>query len=346
MYSVYLSGYATVRVTTGATISDESSIQTFTSITSNSAGQASTVVSIIVITAAPDSSSSSSTAVPTLAAAVASQDHTPAIIGGTLAGVAGGVIAAGLICYLLYRHHKNKALNKRTGVSSPPNSPIQKPGFKHVADAELDTHPNTVVELPTSSDPGELDATPTASPNPNNRVSAITTGENARWSAVSSLSPPRVHSLAPAASLQAISQQHYGPGQQSYLLAPGDTHRLYRPPSGTLPAIQISRSEMSLPLRHEPTTDGAQGGALRDDEAAQTVQSGEESPFLQQAHPTNQAKVVSKIEHTTHEVDDRKSANESIPTSESVNMNEGSPVPTSRSKKPSSYAPQTKRNSW
>ena len=345
MYSVYLSGYATVRVTTGATISDESSIQTFTSITSNSAGQASTVVSIIVITAAPDSSSSSSTAVPTLAEAVASQDHTPAIIGETLAGVAGGVIAAGLICYLLYRRHKNKALNKSTGVSFPPDSPIHKPGFKHVADAELDTHPNTVVELPTSSDPGELDATPTASPNPNNRVSAITTGENARWSAVSSLTPHRVHSLAPAASVQAISQQHYGPEQQSYLLAPGDTHLLCRPSSGTLPAIQISRSEMTLPLRREPNTDGAQGGALRGDEVAQTVQSGEETPTLQQAHPTNQAKAVSKVEHTTHGADDRKSADESIPTSESVNMNEGSQAPASTSKKPSPHVSQ-KRNSW
>lgn len=345
MYSVYLSGYATVRVTTGATIPDESSIQTFTSITSNSAGQASTVVSIIVITAAPDSPSSSSTAVPTPAAAFASKDHTPAIIGGTLAGVAGGVIAAGLICYLLYRHHKNKTLNTSAGVSFSPDSPIHKPGFKHVADAELDTHPNTVVELPTSSDPGELDAIPTASANLNNRVSAITTGGNARWSAVSSLSPPRIHSLAPAASLQAISQQHYGPGQQTYLLAPGDTHRLCRPSSGTLPAIQISRSEMTLPLRREPNTDGAQGGALRDDEAAQTVQSGEETPTLQQANPTNQAKVVSKVAQTTHEVDNRRSADESIPTSESVNMNEGSQAPTNTSKKPSPPVSQ-KRNSW
>lgn len=171
----------------------------------------------------------SSTAVPAPAAVSASKDHTPAIIGGTIAGVAAGVIAACFICCLLYRRHKQKTLNKTTGVSFPPDSPINKPGFKHVADAELNTHPNMVVELPTSRDPGELDATPTSSPNLINRVSAITTGDNARWSAVSSLSPPRVHSLAPAAgvtpmaaSLQAVSQQHYGSGQRSYLLAPGD----------------------------------------------------------------------------------------------------------------------------
>ena len=158
-----------------ATIPGESSTQTFTSITSTSAGQASTVVSIIVITAAPGSPTSSSKTVS------ANSIRTPAIIGGTFGGVAAGVIAAGLICYLLYRRHNKKALKKTTGVCFPPDSPIHEPGFKHVADAELDTHPNTVVEMPTSSDPGEL-----ASPTPNNRVSAITTGENARWSAVSS----------------------------------------------------------------------------------------------------------------------------------------------------------------
>lgn len=180
MCSGYLSGYATVRVTTSATNPDEPATQTLTSVTSDSAGQASTVVSIIVITAAPDSPTSSSTAVPTPVTGYASRDHTPAIIGGTIAGVAAGVVAACFICYLLYRRHKNKALNKNTDVSFPPDPPINKPGFKHVADAELDTHPNMVVELPTSSEPGELDATPTSSPNLNNRVSAMTTGENAR----------------------------------------------------------------------------------------------------------------------------------------------------------------------
>ena len=319
MCSGYLSGYATVRVTTGATNSDEPATQTFTSITSNSAGQASTVVSIVVITAAPDSPTSSSTAVPTPAAAYASRDHTPAIIGGTLAGVAAGVIAACFICYLLYRRHKKKSLNKSTGVSFPPDSPLHKPGFKHVADAELDTHPNMVVELPTSSEPGELDATPTSYSNLNNRVSAMTTGDNARWSAVSSLSPPRVHSPAPAASvtpmaasLQAVSQQHYDSGQQSYLLAPGNTHHLHRSPSGPLPTIQVSGSEIPLTPRPGPVAGAEQSGASKDDEGAQRVQSGEsvegvkEAPTPQQTHLPNQGEADSKFERTADEANEGK----------------------------------------
>ena len=208
MYIGHLSGYATVRITTSATDPDEPSTQTFTSITSDSAGQASTVVSIVVITAAPDSPTSSSTAAPTVGSA--NKDHTTVIIGGTLGGVAAGVIAAGLICYILYRRHKQGALNKNTGVSFPPNSPTNKPGFKHVADAELDTHPNMVVELPTSGDPGELDATPAASPNLNNRVSAMTTSDNARWSAVSPC--PRGHPPSVQIALGTASH-HPGVGE-------------------------------------------------------------------------------------------------------------------------------------
>ena len=180
MYANHLSGGATVRVTTGATIPGESPTQTFNSITSNSDGQASTVVSIVVITAAPETPTGSPTA---------SKDHTPAIIGGALAGVAAGVVALEFLCYFFYRRHQKRALHNKTSVSSASGSSIQKPGIKPLADAELDTHPNTIVELPTKSDPNELDATPTASPNPNNRVSAVSTGNNARWSAVSSLSP-------------------------------------------------------------------------------------------------------------------------------------------------------------
>jgi hypothetical protein len=253
MYADHLSGGATVRVTTGATIAGKSPTQTFTSITSNSDGRASTVVSIVVITAAPETPTGSATA---------RKDHTPAIIGGAIAGVAAGMIAVGSLCYFLYRRHQKRALDNNTSVSSAPDPSIHKPETKHLVDAELDTHPNTIVELPTKNDPNELDATTTASPNSNNRVSAVSTGNNARWSAVSSLSPSRIQMSSPAAavtpmaaSTSAVSQQHYGAGQQSYLLVPENTLRLYRPLSGTLPAIQVSGSEISL----TPGPDSAAG---------------------------------------------------------------------------------------
>jgi hypothetical protein len=185
-YADYLSEGATVTVTTSATNSDESSTQTFTSITSNSAGQASTAVSIVVITALPDSPTGSSTAAPTPAAVSTSKDHTATIVGGTLGGVAAGIIAAGLVGYLLHRRHQNKALNRNTGVFFSPDPSFNHTDFRHVAEAELYTHPNTVVELPTNESPGELHATPTSSPDANNRVSAMSTDNN-RWSAVSSL---------------------------------------------------------------------------------------------------------------------------------------------------------------
>lgn len=288
----------------------------------------------------------------------ANKDHTPAVIGGTFGGVAAGVVVAAFIGYLLYRRHKKKALNDDTGVSFPPDSPMDKPGFKHVADAELDTHPNMVVELPTSNDPGELDATPTSSPTPNDRVSAMTSGDIARWSAVTSLSPPRVHNPAPAASitpmaasLQAVSQQHYGPGQQSYLLVPGDIHHLYRSPSGPLPTIQVSGSQISLTSRSGAVVGRGQSEHPRDDEAAQRAQDdekaqgSEDAQTLKQTHPTEQGELGSKVERTANEADDRNDTDESTQTSKNVSMNQGSQAQTSRTNEPSPHALR-KRNSW
>jgi hypothetical protein len=170
----------------------------------------------------------------------------------------------------LYRRHQKRALHRNTGVFFPPDPSINNPDTQPSVEAELHAHPNTIVELPTSNNPGELDATPTSSPNANNRtshvalgndisptaspdlnnrVSAISTDNNARWSAVSSLSSPRTRSPTPAPALQATSQQHYGTGQQSYLLPPETNYRPYRPFSPAPPTIQVSESEIPSILR-------------------------------------------------------------------------------------------------
>ena len=140
-----------------------------------------------------------------------------------------------------------------------------------------------------------------------------------------------------AASLQAVSQQHYGPGQRSYLLAPGDTHRLYRSPSGPLPAIQVSCSEISL----IPMPGGEQSGAPKDSEAAQRGQGVNEAHHPQQAHPPNQGESASKVEFTPHEADDRKNADENIQTNTDTNMSQGSQAQTTKIDNAS-----RKRNSW
>lgn len=148
-----------------------------------------------------------------------------------------------------------------------------------------------------------------------------------------------------AASLQAVSQQHYGAGQQSYLLAPGDTHHLYRSPSGPLPTIQVSGSEMSLTLRPDSTTNGEQTRGPGNIEAAQSVQGGDQPLTTQQAHSTTQSESTSRIEHPANGVNDRKDADENIQPNKTQNMDEGIQALTSRSNKP---APQDlqKRNSW
>lgn len=106
----------------------------------------------------------------------------------------------------------------------------------------------------------ELEATSHLSPNqPSSSVSPLTVNQQARWSAVSSLSPrsDRNTSLGigtpTALGLQAISQQHYGTGQ-SYLYRPvsapegasiGETHyRSYRPPVEPQHAAELAGSEV------------------------------------------------------------------------------------------------------
>jgi hypothetical protein len=286
-YAGYYSGAATVTVTTGATGSEESSTQTFTSITSNSVGQASTVVSVVVITAAPDSPTTSATAAPTPSAVSKSSPHTSTIIGATI-GVTAGAIVAGFICYVFYRRHKKQALYKNSTVFFPPDPPVYKPDERYSTKAELDTYTNSIAELPTNDGPGELDGSPSITSNPTCNTSPMpATSNDARWSAVSSLAPPRVHSPASAAtvtpmaaSLQAVSQQHYGDGQ-NYLLAPGATHRLYRPLSGTLPAIQVSGSENTLTSRCGSVASGEQVGIPRSGDKGEQLQ---EAQNIEGAH--------------------------------------------------------------
>lgn len=192
--------------------------------------------------------------------------------------------------------------------------------------------PQSIVELPTStsSDRGELDATPTASPNPNNRVSATTTGNDARWSAVSSLSPPSVHSSAPAAtvaptaaSLQAVSQQRYGTGQQSYFIAPDNAYLLSRPRSRTLPDIQVSASEISLTPRPGFIAGGDQSGAPKDGEQAQRTRDGGEAQgtiVAEQANATTNQDggVASEVKHVVKEAHAGEKAHESEDANEAA----------------------------
>lgn len=154
-----------------------------------------------------------------------------------------------------------------------------------------------------------------------------------------------------AASLQAVSQQHYGPGQQSYLLVPGDIHHLYRSPSGPLPTIQVSGSQISLTSRSGAVVGREQSEHPRDDEAAQRAQDdekaqgSEEGQIPKQLHPTKQGDLASNVESTANEADDRKDTDESTLTSKNVNINQGSRAQTSRTNKPSPHASR-KRISW
>jgi hypothetical protein len=79
-----------------------------------------------------------------------------------------------------------------------------------------------------------------------------------------------------AATLQVVGQQHYGAGQD-YLFAPGDTHRLSRPLSGTLPAIQVSGSGIFLTPGSRSIANGEQSGPAQDDGKLHRGQEGEQA---------------------------------------------------------------------
>ena len=171
---------------------------------------------------------------------------------------------------ILRRHRKSKAPGGRIPEIYFPPDPIYHPATKVLPRVELDAQSKAIHELdgkvaasqPGSSTPAvvhskepstavyELDATPRASPEPSNRISAVSTAYEPRLSNVSSLVPPVQHNptAAGAAStpsrLQVVTHQHYGPAHSQFLI-PESLYRLDRPLSGTLPAVQAAESELS-----------------------------------------------------------------------------------------------------
>lgn len=171
------------------------------------------------------------------------------IILGVSIGVPLGLIALALVLYTLRRQRKHKAnmiANPHNDAFFPPDPPAFPKRFEK---AELDSHPISFAEKQQHHIPTELEA---SSPNTaSNSISPMAGSNDARWSAVSSLAPPAEQyppaaGVAPmAASLHAVSQQHYGPGQNA--ASQQYTYRPYRPPTGIQPTAELAGSEFSSP---------------------------------------------------------------------------------------------------
>lgn len=252
-------------------------------------------MSTAFITAAPTYSTASSIHTSTAPASVgnatseSSKTRPTTTILGTSIGVPLGLVALVAVFMILRRHRKSNAPGGRTPEIYFPPDLIYHPATKVLPRVELDAQSKAIHELdgkvaasqPGSSTPAvvhskepstavyELDATPRASPEPSNRISAVSTAYEPRLSNVSSLVPPVQHhpTAAGAAStpsrLQVVTQQHYGPAHSQFLI-PESLYRLDRPLSGTLPAVQAAESEVSWPPR--PAASGEQGA--RDGENA------------------------------------------------------------------------------
>jgi hypothetical protein len=161
-----------------------------------------------------------------------------------------GLIALGLLFWILRRHQKHKAHSTSSAnqdVFFPPDSPQTQPK------AELDTQQPIHSEKYQQDVPSELEGSPilvhpptspgpvaqTASYDPRTyRVSSLSPSEAAtdlsRWSEVSSMGPPSNRQSAGAAGLLAVSQQHYGGGGQQQ-----QQYQPYRPPSGLPPPAEL-----------------------------------------------------------------------------------------------------------
>jgi hypothetical protein len=207
------------------------------------------LTSISVVTTVPPLSTESASKSPT-AEAQAQHDRKLTILAVSIA-VPLGLIAIGLLFWILRRHQKHKArstLSVNQDVFFPPDPPQTQPK------AELDSQQTTYGEKYQHDVPSELEGspvlvTPMASPEPvaqtasydprAYRVSSLSPTEAAtdvsRWSGVSSMGPPsNRQSAAGAAGLLAVGQQHYGGGGQPQQQQQ-QQYQPYRPPSG-LPA--------------------------------------------------------------------------------------------------------------
>lgn len=128
-------------------------------------------------------------------------------------------------------------------------------GSGHVG-TEVDTQPNTLAELPSiiaeldsTCTPGELDVTSDL----NRSVSLVTSSDDRRSSAVSSLAPLQDHRpLAGAspmgAALQVVGQQHSGSndGAQSNSASQKDARRSHGYQSGMLPLLEATQKQSSM----------------------------------------------------------------------------------------------------
>jgi len=227
---------------------------------------------------------------------------------GTAIGIPLGLVALIAMFIILRRHRNHTTPGGRTSEVYFPPDPIYDTATKVLPRVELDAQSQATYELDgqvasselessaravaNSKDPSkavyELDATPCASPEASNRVSALTTAYESRFSAVSSLeaSPQHYSGAAGAASrLQVVSQQHYGAAQSQFLI-PEDMHRLDRPSSGTLPAVQAAESELPSTPRHvasrkqnKVSEQAGEGGETHDVYESKHVVPGEATEF-------------------------------------------------------------------
>ena len=232
-------------LTTSSSSLASTSTITLTAITSDSNGQVTTLTSISVVTTVPPSPTGSTSTSPT-GEAKAQHDRKSTILAVGIA-VPLGLIALGLLFWILRRHQKHKARNTPSAnpdVFFPPDPPQTQPK------AELDSQQTTYGEKYQHDVPSELEGSPVmvnpaASPEPvaqtasydprTYRVSSLSPLEAAtdgsRWSDISSIGPLSNRASAGAGGLLAVSQQHYGGGGQTQQ----QQYQPYRPPSG-LPA--------------------------------------------------------------------------------------------------------------
>lgn len=149
--------------------------------------------------------------------------------------------------------------------------------------AELDSHSTSVAEKQQQQQqrnaPNELEATSPSlnqSSHPPSSVSPLTSSQDARWSAVSSLFSPNpdhhnnnAGGAPTALGLQAVGQQHYGSGQH-YLYRPtsapesggagGPQYRPYRPPAGAEQQQVVELAGSEVPVREESGDTAGVGG--------------------------------------------------------------------------------------
>lgn len=286
------------------------------------------MVSIVVISDgagfSTGSTTSSSTAQPPAATVSASSRHRSTVIGVSV-GAPLGALAIGMVSYILYQRRKSRNLRGNSDVYFPPDLPMgscmSPPDAKNIPDAELDTQPNTFVELPANYPRSELEVSLSVASSPTNQHSAMATVYSTRWSSGSSPMPPRNRSPVPAAAavpmpanLQIPTQQHYGSEQRN--LTPEPAYRPYRPWMGTLPAIQTSESGFSLTTRPASIAIGEHGSIAKVSESAPGAQKREEDQI-----PFGSEKIA-KDAHDGEKTDEDEKPHETVDTHAGHETNE------------------------